>query len=92
MFGSTTASDEDPCSGPERFVRAFENRSKKKGFIERLRLNFIGQFKKIWYLSYMRAAANQTRLHICAVSPEPLQIALKRTDVDKGSVKLYKPV
>ena len=40
----------------------------------------------------MRAAANQTRLHIYAVSPEPLQIALKRRDVDEGSVKLYKPV
>ena len=40
----------------------------------------------------MRAVANQTKLHICAVSPEPLQIALKRTDVDEGSVKLYKPV
>ena len=40
----------------------------------------------------MRAAVNQTKLHISAVSPEPLQIALKRTDVDEGSVKLYKPV
>ena len=40
----------------------------------------------------MRTAANQARLHICAVSPEPLQIALKRTDVDEGSIKLYKPV
>ena len=40
----------------------------------------------------MRAAANQARLHICTVSPGPLQIALKRRDVDEGSVKLYKPV
>ena len=40
----------------------------------------------------MRAAANQARLHICAVSPGPLQLALKRTDVDEGSVKLRKPV
>ena len=53
--------------------------------------NFIGQFKKGWYLTHMRAAANQARLHIYAVSPEALQIALKRRDVDEGSVKLYKP-
>ena len=40
----------------------------------------------------MRAASNRVKLHICAVSPEPMQIALKRRDVDEGSVKLYKPV
>ena len=43
----------------------------------------------------MRAAENQTRLHICAESPGPLQITLnrkKRWDVDEGSVKFYKPV
>ena len=43
----------------------------------------------------MRAVENQARLHICAESPGPLQIALKRRkrrDVDEGSVKFYKPV
>ena len=42
----------------------------------------------------MRAAENQARLHICAVAYRhgPLQIALKRRDVDEGSVKFYKPV
>ena len=40
----------------------------------------------------MRAAENQARLYICAVSPGPLQIALKRRDVDEGSVKFYRPV
>ena len=40
----------------------------------------------------MRAAANQASMYICAVLPGPLQIALKRRDVDEGSVKLYKPV
>ena len=73
-------------------ARAFANCTKKKGCRWRLRPNFIGQFKKDWYLSHMRAAANQAWLHICAVSPGPLQIALKRRDVDEGSVKLYKPV
>ena len=54
--------------------------------------NFISQFKMVWYLTHMRAAANQASMYICAVSPGPLQIALKRRDVDEGSVKLYKPV
>ena len=40
----------------------------------------------------MRAEEFQARLHICAVSPGFLQIALKRRDVDEGSVKMYKPV
>ena len=32
----------------------------------------------------MRAAKDQAREHIPAVSPEPLQIVLKRRDVDEG--------
>ena len=32
------------------------------------------------------------RLNICTVSSGPLQITLKRMDVDEGSVKSYKPV
>ena len=40
----------------------------------------------------MRAEEIQARLHICAVLPGPLRIALKRRDVDEGSVKMYKPV
>ena len=54
--------------------------------------NFIGQFKKVWYKWHMRAAKDQTRPHICAVSPEPLKIALKRWDIDEGSAIFYRPV
>ena len=35
---------------------------------------------------------DQTRPHICAVSPEPLEIALKRWDIDEGSAIFYRPV
>ena len=38
-----------------------------------------------WYVSHNRAEKDQTRLHICTVSSEPLKIALKRWDVDEGS-------
>ena len=40
----------------------------------------------------MRAARDQARQHICAVSPEPLKIALKRWDIDEGSAIFYRPV
>ena len=40
----------------------------------------------------MQAEEFQARLHISAFSPGPLQIALKRWDVDEGSLKMYKPV
>ena len=43
-------------------------------------LLFIGQFMRVWYLSHERTLKDQTRLHIGAVSPGPLQIALKRRD------------
>ena len=39
----------------------------------------------VWYLSHKRTSKDQTRLHIGAVSPEPLQITVKRRDVDEGS-------
>ena len=35
-------------------------------------------------ISHMRAASDLVRLHICAVSPEPSMIALKRRDVNEG--------
>ena len=35
---------------------------------------------------------DQTRSHICAVSPEPLKIPLKRWDIDEGSAIFYRPV
>ena len=35
---------------------------------------------------------DQTRPHICAVSPEPLKIALNRWDIDEGSAISYRPV
>ena len=48
---------------------------------------FMGQFMRVWYLSHKRyqTGNDQTRLQICAVSPEALGIALKRRDVDDGS-------
>ena len=39
---------------------------------------FMGHFIKILYLSHNRAEKNQTRLYNCTVSPEHLEIALKR--------------
>ena len=53
---------------------------------------FYRPVQENWYLSHMRAASNQVKLHICAVSPGPLQITLKRTDVDECLVKLYQLV
>ena len=35
--------------------------------------------------SHMRASSDLTRLHICAVSPEPSLNAIKRRDVNEGS-------
>ena len=46
---------------------------------------FICQFLRVWYISHKRTSKDQTSLHIGAVSPEPLKIALKRRDVDEGS-------
>ena len=37
--------------------------------------NYMGRFKRIWYLSPMRAAKVQGSLCICAVSPEPSLLA-----------------
>ena len=52
----------------------------------RFRLNFMRQFMKLLYLSHMRATKAPMSLHICAVSPQPLQLALKEwSDVDEGS-------
>ena len=39
---------------------------------------FMGHFIRVWYISHNRAEKDQTRLHICTISPEPLKIALKR--------------
>ena len=36
------------------------------------------------YFSHIRAANDQASLHIRTVSPEPLEITLKRRDVDEG--------
>ena len=55
-------------------------------------LLFIGQFMRVWYLSHKRTSKDQKRLHIGAVSPGPLQIAVKRRDVDEGSGQFYRPV
>ena len=49
---------------------------------------FYRPVQENWYLSHMQAESNQVKLHICAVSPGPLRIAQKRTDVDEGLVKL----
>ena len=46
----------------------------------------MDQFIKVRYLTLNRAEKDQTRPHICTVSPELLKIALKRCDVDEGSV------
>ena len=46
--------------------------------------NFIGQFKRIWHKWHLRAAKDQARQHIHAALPEPLQITLKRKDIDEG--------
>ena len=54
--------------------------------------SLIGHFIRVWYLSHNRAEKDQTRLHICTVSPEPLKIALKRWDVEEGSAIFYRPV
>ena len=51
-------------------------------------LLLIGQFMRVWYLSHKRTSKDQTGLHIGAVSPEPLQITVKRRDVDEGSGKI----
>ena len=40
-------------------------------------------------ISHMRAANDLARLHICAVSPEPSLIALKRRDVNEGSGQFF---
>ena len=41
---------------------------------------------RVWYLSHMRATKGQMSLHMLAVSPQPLLLALKkRSDVDEGS-------
>ena len=57
-----------------------------------LRLLLIGQFTRERYSSHKRTSKDQTRLHIGAVLSEPLQIAVKRRDVDEGSGKFYMPV
>ena len=49
---------------------------------------FIGQFMRVWYLSHKRSSKDQTRLHFGPVSPEPLQITLKRKDVDEDSSQI----
>ena len=52
----------------------------------RVMLNFMRQFMRLLYLLHMWAAKAQTSLHICAVSPQPLQLALKEwSNVDEGS-------
>ena len=51
-------------------------------------LRFIGSVHQ----SLILITKDQTRPHICAVSPEPLKIALKRWDIDEGSVIFYRPV
>ena len=55
-------------------------------------LLFIGQFMRVWYLSHKRTSKDQKRLHIGAVSPEPLQIAVKRMLEMKAQAKFNWPV
>ena len=46
----------------------------------------MGQFMILLYLSHMRAVKAKMSLHICAVTPQPLLLALKKKrDVDEGS-------
>ena len=40
-------------------------------------------------ISHMRGANDLAKLHICAVSPEPSLIALKRRDVNEGSGPIF---
>ena len=49
----------------------------------------MDQFMILLYLSPMRAAKAKMSLHICAVSPQPLLLALKK---EKVQAKLYGPV
>ena len=44
------------------------------------------------YQSLILITKDQTRPHICAVSPEPLKIPLKRWDINEGSAIFYRPV
>ena len=46
------------------------------------------------YQSLILITKDQTRPHICAVSPEPLKIKipLKRWDINEGSAIFYRPV
>ena len=55
-------------------------------------LLFIGQFMRVWYSSHKLASKDQTRLHIGAVSPKPLPIALIRRDVEEGSSQIFRRV
>ena len=72
----------------EPLARDFADCTKKKGCRWRLSPNCLYQFMWFRYLSHIRAAKNQASLHIRTVSPEPLLIALKRRDVDEGSVQI----
>ena len=45
----------------------------------------MDQFMILLYLSHMRAAKAKMSLHICAVTPQPLLLSLKKRDVDEGS-------
>ena len=45
----------------------------------------MGQFMILLYLLHMRAVKAKMSLHICAVTPQPLLLALKKRDVDEGS-------
>ena len=40
-------------------------------------------------ISHMRAANDLARLHLCAMSPEPSLMALKRRDVNEGSGQFF---
>ena len=53
---------------------------------------FCGPFHQRSTYCIIEQKRDQTRLHICTVSPEPLKIAQKRWDVDEGSAKFYSPV
>ena len=49
-------------------------------------------FDRSVHQSLILITKDQTRQNICAVSTEPLEIALKRWDIDEGSAIFYRPV
>ena len=66
-------------------ARAFADSAEMKAVNE---VQIVYQLMWFRYLSHMRAAKDQASLHIRTVSPETSLIALKRRDIDEGSVQI----